>query len=340
MLRKSKKIINIVIEDYIIRITENTGKGLTSLRLLREKPLPLGFLENGKIIDEIGFFDFMKELVKEFGIKNRQVRFYVPNSLVIMREVDFPAGLKEKEITEYFRDEIGKSIHLPFKDSVFDISYLPAENSNSSEEFGIQSEIRKGTLFAAPEDEMKKYTEILADVSLKPVAADVEALGVYRYYHHIYKMNKEHVYLFVQLNVTSINISIFHNHNLEFLRYQNLDVQLKGWHIDNEINEINWEYVEDENQLLGIVEDQLIELERIMNFYRFSLKKGESMVNEMVILGDHPLVNIFNQKVKNQVEIPVNYLKGYVTKHMDREVGSQFIPALGLALKGGAKDAS
>lgn len=339
MFGKPKKYINIVIEDYAIRILENSGKNISSVKKMKEKPLPLGLIENGKIKDEIGFYEFMKETVKEFGIKHRHTRFYVPNSLIIMRQFEFPANLKGKEIKEYVRDEIGKSIHLPFKEPVFDVHYLPEPSHHVDKKTEIK-EMQQATLFAAPKEEMQKYTEIFADVSLKPIAADVEALGVYRLYHHLYETNPKDVYLFAKFNVNSIDISIFHQNQLEFLRYQILDLQLKGWKIQEETKEIDWLYEENETQLLGIVEDTMLEMERVMNFYQFSIKKGEHRITEIIVLGDHPLINHFYDRVKQQFDISTIKLKGYVSRASDKEIEQQYIPALGLALKGGTSHAS
>ncbi|RDW16340.1 hypothetical protein CWR48_16990 [Oceanobacillus arenosus] len=335
-LKKSKKVINIVIEDYVLRIVETTGQDISAVKYFAEKPLPAGIIAHGKIADEIQFYNFMKELVKELGLKNRLVRFYVPDSLVIMRQVEFPAHLKnKKEIKEYFELEIGKTIHLPFKQPVFDIHYSPFEATNRKEEMiGNLNEMRQGILFAAPEEEMAKYTEIFVDVSMKPVVADVKALGVYRYFQLMQPIDISHSYLFVELNVTSIHIGIFQNHQLEFLRYQDLDLKLKGWKASNPPNEmISWEYVDDAAMIKGIVEDQILELERIMNFYRFSIHKGEKGVTDIVILGDHPNKQEFYQKIKSQIDLPITLLKNHETKA--KEISSIYIPALGLAIEGG-----
>lgn len=337
MFRKQKKTVNIIIEDYIIRLLENAGQNISSVKRMAEKPLPLGLIENGKIIDEIVFFEFMKDVVKEFNIKNRQARFYVPNSLVIMRQVEIPAKLNDKDIRDYIYDEVGKSIHLPFKEPVFDIHYLPNGNNDSGDS---QQEIRQGTLFAASEAEVRKYTDIFVDASLKPIAADVEALGVYRYFHHVNEISDEQVYLFIKFNVNSMDLSIFHQHQLEFLRYEILDLQLKGSSLDEETQEIRWEYEETETQIHGIIEDMMLELERVMNFYQFSIQKGEKKITKMVVLGDHPLLEDFYQTVQQRFEIPVQLLKGYLSNVKDKEIPKQYIPALGLALKGGAANAS
>src|SRR5699024_6531568 len=290
---KSKKTVNIVIDDYVIRMAESSGEELSTVKLIKEEPLPSGLIEYGKIIDEIQFYEFMKNIVQKWGIKNKQVRFYVPSSLVIMRPVEFPAHIEEEKIKEYFMIEIGESIHLPFKNPIFDIhslSLLP--NYTTDDEFP-KEEKRPGTLFAVPEDEIVKYTEIFADVSLKPIAADVKELGIYRYFNQIDHVDREKSYLFFECNLTSINLSIFHNHQLEFLRYQQLNLETENWSTSLEENDrLYWSYHGNEEQKIGAIEDQINELERIMNFYRYSLHNGEREITKMIILGDYLIKEI------------------------------------------------
>ena len=50
--------------------------------------------------------------------------------------------------------------------------------------------------------------------------------------------------------------------------------------------------------------DQLSEIERVMNFYRYSLRQGESQITKILLVGDHPmLTDIENQLI--QYEIPL-----------------------------------
>ncbi|MFK4997569.1 type IV pilus biogenesis protein PilM [Bacillus sp. N9] len=124
-----KKFANIVIEDYVIRMVESHGSRLTDVKQLKERPIPYGLIVQGKLVDEIGFYDFMKQLVRDWKLKHAAVRFYVPDSLVIMRPVDFPAHLQGKEIRDHFMFEIGQSLHLPFQNPVFDVHVLPSEQT-------------------------------------------------------------------------------------------------------------------------------------------------------------------------------------------------------------------
>lgn len=324
-------------EDYVIRILEASGQHLENAKVIAEKPLAQGLIENGRITDEIQFYQVIKELVKKYSLKNRLVRFYVPNSLVIMRQVEFPTHLKDKEeIIDYFSLEIGKNIHLPFKEPVFDVYYQYDDDADLTESETMQfQEMKTAVLFAAPREEMQRYTDIFVDASLKPVVADVNAFGVYRYYQKFYETNPNRVYLFAELNVTSINLSVFSENQLEFLRYQDLDVQLSGWKVDDEMNEIKWQFVEDEELVRGIVSDQVTELGRIMNFYRYSMQQGEKQITDIIILGDHPYKDHFYQQMKEQFELRVQYLTDFQAKSAD--INSAFIPALGLAIEGGTK---
>src|SRR5690625_3447760 len=319
---KSKRTANLVIDDYVIRMVENNGKDLTSIKIIKEKPIPLNTIENGKIVDELAFFDFMKEVVQAWGIKKRNVRFYVPHTLVIMREIELPEEVKQDEIKQYITMEIGNTIHFPFENPVFDVYEIPQTE-----------QVDKVTVLAAPEEEIIKYTEIFADVKLTPVAVDVQALGVYRYFlHQQGQLPSDKVYMFVELNLTSINISIFHQHKLEFLRYQPLTISVNDWQ-SNKKESIEWIFTGDEISLFGEIEDQINEIERLMNFYRFSLHQGEKTVTDIILLGDYPDLQDVQAQLQNRYTIPTTML--HVELEKNRQIDSVFIPALGLSLKGG-----
>ncbi|MBO1003379.1 type IV pilus biogenesis protein PilM [Pseudogracilibacillus auburnensis] len=318
---KSKRVINIVIEDYVIRMVENNGKDLASMKYLAEKVLPPDTIVNGKVVDEVTFYEFMKELVREYSMKNRQVRFYVPHELIIMREITIPDHVLKNEWKQYITMEIGQSIHFPFTNPVFDLYELPDKNE------------QKVTILAAPEEEIIKYIEIFDDIKLKPIAVDVQALGVYRYFlWEQERFQSEKVYLFLELNLTSANISIFHQHKVEFLRFQRLNVSPNDWHLDD-VQSVRWKFTGDETFLNGEMEDQLNEIDRLMNFYRFSIHRGEKAVTDIILLGDIPELDHVKTKLKERYELPVTPLT--VKNLHDQEVSREFIPALGLALKGG-----
>lgn len=317
---RSKRTANIVIDDHIIRMVENNGKDLFSLRNVAEKQIPINIIENGRIVDEPAFYEFMKTTVQEWGIKNRDVRFFAPQSLVILREVEIPEDVKSDGIKGYINMEIGNSIHFPFKNPIFDIL---TKKSGSN----------KVTVLAAPEDELMKYTAIFSDVSLKPVAVEIQPLGIYRYF--LYKERSKEpaqVYMIIEYNISAVNISIFHDDQVEFLRHQPLNISKNYWKFDEETKQYIFDG--DDIRYQGEIEDQLNEIDRIMNFYRFSLHQGNKQVNELIIVGDSPHLHKIANLIDERYQLPVAVLD--VQEQLNGETISRaHIPALGLALRGG-----
>ena len=326
--RKHRKFLNLDLTDYVIRIVE-AGTDLGTVKLCEEKILPSGLIQHGKIIDEIGFYEYMKEFVKELGVKKRQLRFNVPSSLVIMRQVDIPANLSEKkEQLNYIEGELGRSIHLPFQEPIIDI---PLGETTKS----IENETQPITFFAAPRKELQKYTEVFIDASLRPHLADIGILSNYRYFHHTHSASRHQVYLIMEFNLLSINLGIFERDQIEFIRYQDLDLNVISKH-DEEKNQVNWSYEDEEIYVKGIIFDQVTELERIMNFYRYSLHKGDKSVTDIVLLGDNPYMEeVFEEMKSRYPDMDITLLDHQRSARDDKRMGRAYIPALGLALRGG-----
>lgn len=335
---RTKRFANLVIDDYVIRLVENSGQQLTKLKV-KEIPLPAGLVENGKVIDELQFYEFMTDVVDEWKMKHAYVRFYVPDSLVIMRHVEFPAHLQGEEIIDYFMLEVGESIHFPFDDPLFDLHVVTdGEFSGDGEDYEQDqtTEMRKATLFAAPEEEVRKFTDLFDDLSLKPVVADVRSLGVYRFFHQIGLSKEDKTYLFFELNLTSVNISIFSEHQIGLLRYQQLGIAVENWSYQADADgKLLWQYRSDSEEMKRVIEEQIDELERMMNFYRYSLYKGQKKIDEIIVLGDHPHLAHVVRQIEQHYELPLNLLKAYTSQTKEEAIAQPFVPALGLALKGG-----
>lgn len=316
---KSKRVANLIIDDYAIRLVENNGEDLTSIEIVEEREIPEQTIQDGKIVDDLAFYDFMKEVVDEWDIRRRQVRFHVPHALVIMRDIDLPDNVKRDEIKQYIIMEIGHTIHFPFKDPVFDIYGEPDSET-----------VEQVTVLAAPEEEIVKYMEIFSDVQLTPIAVDVQPLSIYRYFiEQEHAISKDDVYFFVELNLTSMNISIFNNHHLEFLRYQPLTVSANHWELHNG----RWTFNGDETALLGEISDQLTEIERLQSFYQFSIHQGEKAVSHIILCGDYPNLQDIEEQLDQLYPLPIQRLTTDLVT--DEAIDHSFVPALGLALKGG-----
>lgn len=342
--KKSRPVANVVVEDHVIRIVVTQGSPKENILLQVERTLPAGLVEEGKVVDEIGFYELMQDLVDEFSLKKMDVRFYAPNSLVMMRQIEIPDEVQDDELKAYFEMEIGITLHLPFKEPLIDVHVLEQPALEHMETGALldvaaateEKSPRKGLLFAASGEEVMKYTHIFEDAGMHPLAVDVQALGVYRYFYHTEKPVREKSQMFFELNLSSVNISIFYDHQLEFLRYQKLDLSSKDWTAEeNEAGFLHWQIKDNQKELAEeIIAGQVEELARIMNFYRFSQHQGERQVEELIIHGDHPEIDQIAETLQLTYDLPIKVLTGWEADEQTGVNQTAFIPAFGLALKG------
>src|SRR5699024_4043846 len=100
-----------------------------------------------------------------------------------------------------------------------------------------------------------------------------------------------------------------------------------------ETKPLTWQFIGEEQRLYSEIEDQLNEIERLMNFYRFSLHQGNKKVSKIVLLGDNPYLENAKDLIEHRFQVKTIQMN--MPKEEIGETSSAFIPALGLALKGG-----
>ena len=77
-------------------------------------------------------------------------------------------------------------------------------------------------------------------------------------------------------------------------------------------NEFNYQFIyngEAENYQM-VVMDQVLEIDRMMNFFKFSLHKGEKAVDEIIMLGDNPLLKSIGNLLASNLEPPLRVVDG------------------------------
>src|SRR5699024_8069310 len=253
-----------------------------------------------KIRDEAALLEMLHDMVDTYRLKGMPLRFYVPNALIIMRHLEIPKNVIDEEINQYITMEIGHTIHFPFTNPLFDIYNI--------EEL---EETKRVTVFAAPEEDVLQYMDLFAEAKLKPAQADVEALGCYRYFYtRQEKQEQSRVYLLLELNLTSTNVSIFHQHFIEFLRYQPINIEMKDWEFGG-ANEAGWHFTGNKGELDGHIGDQLNELASIMNFYQFSIHQGNQAVSDIVLFGDMPDLPSILEALEDRFTIPIHVISPY-----------------------------
>ena len=320
LFQPKKNIINLIIKDHAIRLVELKSTSPLIVKRTEEKFIPANILKDGKIVDQEKFKTLINDCSKKWGLKNKHVRFTVPDAFVITRKLSIPSAVLDDEIIGHLYLELGSTIHLPFDDPVFDVHVI-----NRGEE---KTDI---ILFASPEAVVMEYANILENNKMIPDAADISPLCLYRLYHHFDNIEDGDNLLFVHFDISGITLSIFKNHVPLLVRTVNLTPDTKVWEVSRTNTRIEWSG--DIVQFNVFLEDFVTEVQRVMNFFRYSLNQGEEDVNKLILFGDHPNLPLVESKLKDKVNVKVTKLEQQVMTQDQEVVGESYYYGLGLALK-------
>ncbi|MFS0861729.1 type IV pilus biogenesis protein PilM [Fredinandcohnia sp. 179-A 10B2 NHS] len=317
-LFSSKHIANIIIKDHVIRYVGVKDSNPLTVQKFRERYLPKGIIQEGKIIERETLQLILQECVAEWGIKNREVRFVIPDSFVVIRKTSIPIEVKDDEIMGYLYLELGSTIHLPFDEPVMDFKKLSE-----------QEDKKEVLLIAAPEEIAQDYSSLLEKVTLRPIAADISPLCLYRLFDFCDKTMEEDHSLLIQFDLQSVNLSIFHEHIPLFMRHITLDTSVDDWDIrqnrTNTVAELIWSNRHYEIDV--VVDDILKEIEHVLDFYRFTISQGKEQVSNILISGDHPQLHVLVSMLLERYELPI-----VTIDTLDKLPINYYLP-LGLALK-------
>ncbi|WP_181349726.1 type IV pilus biogenesis protein PilM [Thalassobacillus sp. CUG 92003] len=310
--------VNLVVKDHTIRYIQ-AKPGSTEVITFGEKHLAPNIVENGKIIDGLAFQSVLAELATEKEWKAKPLYFCVSDSAMVIRPFTVPRDIKEDEIKGYLFMQLGESLHLPFDTPVFDYSIITAGPSGY-----------KLLLFAYPEKEIQQYRTAFEEERLKAKSADLTSLSVYRYYEYLGYHNAEEHVLSIQWNIDACIVTVFYAHKPVFVRNMKSDLPLDQWTIKDDT------YVFDgfEDQMKTYLEYQLNEIERIMDFYKFSMMGGEQGVDKLLVSGDWPDFHRVETLLDQTFNLPIESLRpNEIHSEGDDFVPPSYAEVIGLALK-------
>lgn len=319
--KKKKRIAAIELNDYYIRVLHYIEGDIASASIY-EAPLPKGIVEEEIVQDEMAFYDLLKDLVKNWGIANDDLYFFVPDHAVLMRVFNYPVDLKSEKLKGYVEMEIGESIHLPFESPLIDVDTKGMQDGEA-------------VLFAVPAEEITRLMRLYEDVRLEPVHLGIRALANLRFLAVTNYLNLNRTYLIVDWSVEAASMSIYSEGQVDFLRYQSIETPRDAWqYVEADENNYRFVYDGDRDLYQRLLIDQSYEIERILNFYRFSLHKGEKSVDEIIMMGDHPEMETIVREVRNIIDSPVVVIDDAHVKNHYPNFGAKHTALIGLALKG------
>ncbi|MDN3438193.1 pilus assembly protein PilM [Planococcus sp. APC 3900] len=301
-LSKKARVVTITIEEDAIRYVELKSTEPLHISLAEEMVLPAGVIRDGEIVDVKALGSILGEAVNQWGLSKKSVRFLAPDEFVIIRKVAFPQGVKTDELKGHFFIEIGSTLYLPFEDPVFDV--VPY-NGN-----------KEVLIIASKESVVNTYEQVLDQAKLKAAVADITPLALYRLAHVQHDFIEDEHIMMIDLQSKKMTVSIFHEHYPLFMRPVELNLT--------------------EEELLNpdiFIEEIEAEIEKLINFYRYSMNAGEATITKVVCngLGDWPELQ---SRLESRLSVPVYpIVMKPIPTELNDSVPERFNRAIGLALK-------
>lgn len=321
MFGKKKRQVALVYNDFALNVLTANASQLSQAKVY-SVPLEEGLVVEGIIEDELAFFEFLKDHVKKWDIKGQNVSFFVPESTVMMKAIEHPQELEDVEsIKQYVEMEIGRTIHLPFENPLIDL-------------YDAKPGDGKATIFATNAEEVQKVVGLLTDAGLTPVVADIKVISLLRLVNKLLPNLANMTTLVANWSINELSLAIYSFGEVEFLRFQTIDTDRSKWQSRYTEEGFEYFYADDISQYRNALIEPASEIERIINFYRYSLNKGEKGVDQIVVMGDSPELFYIADIFKGQTALPVHIITDQLMEKVFPPFKASQAGLVSLALKG------
>ncbi|GEN51918.1 type IV pilus biogenesis protein PilM [Halobacillus faecis] len=311
--------VNFVIKNHCIRYVYSKSENAWEIDDTGEIVLPPHIMEDGKIKDSRELARIVENFIEGKGWSNKSLYFTVPDHSVVVRPYEVPVHVKNDEIKGFLYMQLGETLHLPFDDPAFDFSVM-SENE----------EKKKLLLFAFPEEQIRMLDQVFSDAKLKTKAADISALSIYRLYEYLDLTSEGEHLLIIDWNLDGCVLTVFNEHVPAFINHTRSPLSMTLWKREN--GRYVWQG-DDGGGPTEFTYDQLNEVERIMDFYKFSVMNGEASVSKVLLTGDWPENGLVRELLEER-GIQVAALKDAdVFLNSDQPASVEYMDAIGLSIK-------
>lgn len=310
-----KEHVFILLTERTIRYLTWSGRNVNQDADYGELILDGLIIEDGRIVNLDLLKSMLTTLVEQKKWKRRKLSFIVPNNFVTMRQESIPNQLTDEEVGAYIKLHMEGSIRLPFKDPYLDYHLLEeGEETNQI------------LLFAYPSERLKPFDQLFDAINLQPNVADISYLSLYRAYRKADLATQDEHLLMIQWNKYDLTMTVFHQHVPMFSRHIHFSQAPQAWQKNEESKQLEWQ-----SNLLTLpdfVEEQMLPVERFIDFYRYSIMNDEGQINQMLLTGDFPNQMMIEQQLNERFDLPIKKLT------LPNDMPSEFGVLYGLGLRG------
>jgi type IV pilus assembly protein PilM len=362
MNRVRSRFLGIEITDMHVKWLEavpgNTGKPF--VHTMDAEPLPAGAVDEGRILQPTAVIQALKTLMERSASRTKQVHLVLPSTLSMVRFLKLP-DVKMKDLKKVIDFELKYNIPLPFSNPYYDFIKLPADlqkqprqddaatesswnhaapklqwetpeqEAAASSEDAAPVKQCEVMLVAAPLQTIEEYADLLATAGLKPVSIEIKALSLFRTVERLKPIDPMSTFVTVDVTATYADVSIYQGGALRITRNKQVRFPSAA-STDSEAD--TWAQFEFQTAC----QDLSSEIERFINFYRYSLHHREFEVDHLLVSGDIEDLSGVISYLSNRLSFDVRPLQLDAIEVEPGQTASfpllRFAAPLGLALRG------
>ncbi|MCI3922538.1 pilus assembly protein PilM [Paenibacillus sp. TRM 82003] len=365
--RFGSRSLGIEITDTHVKWVEVANGDSLRLTAADAEPLPGGTVDEGRILQPSAVIQALQTLKLRSAMKTKRVHLVLPSSLTMVRFLKLP-DVAQRDLKRMIDFELRYNIPLPFDKPYYDFMKLPDERQAESHSTAdpMATESAWGTqntgtatgqwdlgnqeaavgktdeggeeaapakecevmLVAAPLDTIEEYAGLLTSVGLRPASIEIKALSLHRTVECLKPIEPTSTYVSVDITPTYTDVSIYHNGALRITRN-------KPMRFPKEVSVESDAWSQFEFQTA--CQDLTSEIERFINFYRYSLNHREQEIEGMTVSGDIDELDAVIAYLADRFAFPVKRMSMEDIYSSAKHGGipmAGFAGALGLSLRG------
>lgn len=304
--------LGIEVTDSHIKLCElNKGKGV-GIRNCGEVQLTAGTMNDGRLADEGRLLQALRYLLQSVNWPSGPVHFAVPSQLVMVRPLKLP-DVDDKTLRKLVEHEVKHHIHFPFDDPHYDFVRLGGANGRgslpeeklreaaafqaqweaaASAEPGVSGEEGDGQrmcdvmLTAASLKLLTQYVRIFEDLGLKLRSMEIKAFSLNRLQRSLGLLRPGQLGILADVNDTACELTIVEGHTVRMTR--NIQLSFRGGPAASvdPLDAMFADIAPRGSDVEAGFSDLAAEIERLMNFYRYSLNHREAAFDLVLVSGD------------------------------------------------------
>lgn len=282
MLGLGSKKAGLTIEQTGVRFIQLKNNKTWEIEQQSFLPLEPGTIIENQIADEEKLRTQIRDWVEQEGLKGSRVALSVPPSQVIIRKMNISA-VNPKQVEQLVALEVETGLHLPFEEPVYD--FIPIGREKITQEDGIEEEVTRVLVFAAPSRLINEYIGILDEAGIKTDSVEVSATALARMTG--IAQNKPFAdTMLVHLEHSQMDVYMFREGNPVFMRTINLlDLADEAPMFQSESYLAQKAALGEDSLSTEQIVEITAEISRMLNFYQYSLHDGAARINELVVTG-------------------------------------------------------